>query len=244
MSRERVFLALTLCLACSACTDDSVGIAVIGMREPATRLLVEPGRLRPGVDSLALDSLLAEVPAGMRMALRASFEVRAGVMVDFDSLAGDARLHAAVRALDSVARMGRLWSPLQPNVGRASDLWRTPIRLVVVNDTSSPAELRVRRHGGDAPYDELIVRGASTVTVLDIAFRQLALVRSRTGYSSTGNGELRLALRVPSGLSMPRSWRMYLERVVLHLNARPPERGGEYPGARSLWINRLGQPVS
>jgi len=232
--RTRLIVAVAILAGCS--TDPAVQSGRdSGVRhDVATSLLAgRSGRLREGVDSLALARLLEAVPPEARTLVRASFEERT------DDLQIDLSVIEGVEGLDSllaaVTAPGRQPRPMENSV------WSRPVTFVLREDDDSE-EIRIVRRAGREGGDEIILsRATANRGQVTDALRVLAALREQQGMVPAQDHVARVTVRGagPSG-PQPASWSSYLDRTLADLKASP-RRAVSGLGARVLVVEAIGQ---
>jgi hypothetical protein len=170
------------------------------------------GKLRPGVDSIALLRLLGAVPPSMRTMVRAAFEEHQGA-----SLRLSARDPSVQALFDSI--MGS--PPAVAQVSANSDARRTPPAPVVLALLPGSAGPTVDIRPGFAPLNRDVVvlhDDGLDAGKLGEALRTLAIVRQR-GLDRQTSEPVRYRSNSPHSQST--AWTQYLTRKISEVRHSP-----------------------
>lgn len=214
-----VTCALAVLAACAGSDDPSQPIT--DTRGVPQTALASRGHslLRPDVDTIALQRLLAAVPYSSRDVVLSSFELVPGEMRDlsFEDRAQDQLAGAVYKQSD-------LTAAAQPNLSRVEGegrvrLWNRPVLLALAVDAKlvpNDGVLVLRSARWD--YDVVLLgKDAANVHGLDAGLRAVYSVRLHDGLRPRSNRVGKLQLRssfssqARGGNLLPRSWNTYLE---------------------------------
>ncbi len=220
----------------AACSGDSVTPQPITRAgsAPSLRgiLATSTGRLRPEVDSVALQRLLDSVPPETRSYVRAAFEGHQGTSMQLT--AADPRMQTLIDAV-TPGRMSM--SAAQSEIGRGA--WTAPVTLALVSGEGDSA-VGFQRGAGANGRDVIVLHdGDLEARKLSAALRGLALLRRKDGVVANRNYTARV--RVSQGRSESASWIAYLDQKIGELRAAPQRSVPGIGQARVLVIQSVGK---
>lgn len=228
-SNRMTSIIVTGCLALVGCEQGRTTAPANRGTERSTA----SARLRPGIDSVALERLLASLPESARALARSAYQMDADLYVSL-SVAGDSGLAARVAAVTAPGQSA------QVRLARAAaNIWSEPVTLALVPDGA--AGLTISRSMVRAEGDRILIpMGLANVEHLSAALRMLARLRQREATTSRNISLVFRATERSLPSELPSSWRSYLEGKLNELRAARMERLPGLGDARVVRIARMG----